>query len=182
MGGGGVIVMIISTTGYYWNELSPYRLPLFTDTALTSVGFVYTGHLIKIFFENIKFKTCIATFIIALIMFVLMHSLYGGTWSMQSNSYGMNILAGYGQAILGSTALIALCRMFTFSIPLINFVGKNSLIVLCWHMYLLMGMGLVVKTMKIDLTMGAIFIFVMISILFYPLIFVIKKVFKFIYN
>lgn len=129
LGGGGKIL------GDY--ELN---IQLYIDTALTALPFVYIGYLVKeyevlarvsVMPKNKRITLMLLVFVIGFIL-----DYFFGQGASMVNNMQPSASRFYGCGVVGSLSVLALSNMIG-KLPLISFVGRHSILVLCTQMYLI---------------------------------------------
>ncbi len=132
-----VIILIISILGMAFATYLPFRLPWALDAAMTSVGFIHFGHLIKGHLKriiNITFGSSLILFtifsILALLKYVNMRTGNYGIWLLfWTNSFGLTTalwnIVKYIDEWLMKRKLIKKIIYF------LKGIGSNSIVYLC---------------------------------------------------
>ncbi len=132
-----VCSFILGATGYCLSVFN-YNLPLYLDTSLTCMPFVSIGVILRLklgFLKEMKTWVCLA---IALCSAIITFVLCKGTSKFYANSYECNIVALYVCGIAGACGILYLSKAIGY-IPVINYIGRYSIIVLGTHyLFLLM--------------------------------------------
>ena len=84
------------------------------------------------------------TYIVLTVVFFILSLPFDCHYSMLTNTYDNNIISFLFRSISSSFALICLSKAIKKSI-IIEFIGKNSLIILCFHMFVIMAFGTLTK-------------------------------------
>lgn len=172
-----ILALTISLLGFYWNKIMEWRLPMFWDSGLTAVFFVWIGKYVKIILDKISSRLyCCVLGAITLIVSYL----FGATAEMQMNIYNLSPIKYYLLASIGSFSILFLSKAINENLFL-QYVGKNSLVVLCFHMFVVMGVCMVCKMFlcpQISIPLA----FVLSTLLSTMIIPIIKKIFFFIFR
>lgn len=112
------------------------NIPLYIDSAFTALPFVFIGYICKEHnlisrVEAMQKKQRIILMIAVFLVGTIIDYLFGWGASMVRNLQP-GPLRFYGCGIAGSFALIALCNIIGH-LPLVSFIGVNTLTVLCTH-------------------------------------------------
>lgn len=131
----GLLLLLFSLVGYFGYSYLPFR-PLWSmDTAFNAVAFYGMGFIARqssVWFEKIYDWKKFIVASSALILSIIFH-LLNGRINMARNVYG-NYFYYYLGAFLG----IILCIIISQRIGkncVLEFLGKNSLIILCFHFF-----------------------------------------------
>lgn len=172
-----VAVLIISAIGYHWNTIFEFRLPLFADTGLSAVMFLYLGSYLKRLIDLITNRWLM--FLLAmLILFGIRY--WGIGCSMQDNDYYAIMPFFYLSSVAGSLAVIFLSKVIKNNV-LLQYIGKNSLVILCFHMFVVMGTAFVIKKLPMEGLVAYMICFVVSSCISVAIVPVIKRTLKFIF-
>lgn len=129
-----ICIIFVFFAGYYcsYNNIN---IPLYIDTSLSSLPIIYIGYIFKRYklLEQITKKMSISFVIITLSSVLVYLSIQG--ISLVSNVIRNPILFLLG-GVSGSI-LVTFISFYIKQIPIITFIGRNSLLVLCTHMYLI---------------------------------------------
>lgn len=132
-----LMVLTLFLFGYLL-ENTHTNIPLYVDTAFSAVPFLYSGVLMKRFcvFERLAkmgaIKRYVAVVCIGSLCF-LFDWRYGQGVSMVNNT-GVDLIFLLG-GFTGSIACICVAYVIR-QMPLVNYIGRYSMLVLCTHMYL----------------------------------------------
>ncbi len=173
-----VAAVVVGTLGYYWNRLFCFRLPMFFDTGLTAVLFVYAGRWIKQLTEKENKRFDYLLF--GVLTFTLGFN-YGMGCSMQDNSYPDNIILFVTTSTIGTLAVVLISKAIMEN-RILQYIGRNSLIILCFHMFVIMVAALVVKKMNLDNALALILCFVISTIVIIAIIPIVKKTLFFVFK
>lgn len=127
-------LLLFSILGYTYSTYVGIILPWSVDAALTAVVFLGIGYLIKK--NKSKLDKCIQIkYLLILLIFNFTLGLFNKKIDMFSNTYGDYFLF-YTSAIAGILAIIVLIRLLP-KISIFTYIGKNSLIFLAIHQFVL---------------------------------------------
>lgn len=161
LGGGGILL------GEYH-----INIPLYIDTALTAVPLLYIGFLCKEYqlMEKVERMASHRRWALMLFLFVVgfIADYTIGKRASLVNNQQSDPLSFYGGAIAGSIALIALCNLIG-KLPLVSFIGRNSMLVLCTQMYLINVIVRVVKKLPIDFYFSSLITLLLVCMCYYAL-------------
>ena len=128
------------------------NLPLSIGTAMTSLPFLWMGYLLsrKLNFFGLRLHRALALSI-AIGLFAVLHFLYCGDNYFYLNTYQTPLPLVYLSGLLGTLAILLLSRSIGW-LPVVAYVGRFSIIVLCTHMAVVKG---VVGTLTLIPQFGA---------------------------
>ena len=115
------------------------RLELFViGPTLLAIPFYYMGFLAKRYHVFERLNTT-QSFFITIISFTILYNLYtlNGRPDVASVWFGKNIMLFYLNAVLGSIMCITFSKCLG-DIPYLSYVGRNTLAVLCVHVFFVM--------------------------------------------
>ena len=125
----GAIVLCIGIGGYLAGNL-----PLNIGTAMTSLPFLWMGYLLNrklhLFEQRINPWWALLS---AFTLFAVLHFLYMGENYFFLNSYSAPLPFVYICGLMGTLAILMLSRVIKW-LPVISYIGRYSIIVLCTHM------------------------------------------------
>lgn len=98
----------------------------------------------------------------------------GESASMVNNQQS-DPLSFYGGAISGSIALIALCNIVG-RMPLVSFIGRYSMLVLCTHMYLTNALSRILMKFDFSFWVSSLLALIMVCICYYAVVPVVRKI------
>lgn len=128
-----IIVCLLGALGWYLGNVKNVFVPLFIDVALTALPFFTFGYYLKkteILYPNRYDRYNI---IFALIFWAIAFALTITTHYRLSLHY--NILEGWSTYIISITSVLSilfLCKIIK-RIPLVSYMGRYSIILLCTH-------------------------------------------------
>ncbi len=154
------------------------NIPLYIDTAFSATIFLYTGYLFKYYkliarFQSlVPLKQRIWTSLIFVISFTICW-LWGEGVSMVNNATGNPVLF-YISAMAGSIAVLAFSYIFN-NLPIVSYVGRYSMLVLCTHMYLTNAFTRIAMKFDIPFVVSSILVLLIICCSYFVLVPVLKK-------
>jgi len=105
--------------------------------------FLYQAILLKLFSDKeaiiincVKRKIIRLSMGVLMVALVILGALLNGSVNYSRSQYGANTLLFLLDALAGTVGLIFVFISFGKSMPFIEFFGKNSLIILCTHMFI----------------------------------------------
>lgn len=109
-------------------------LPLRFGTAMTSMPFLWAGYLLnrRLHFLELRIGNILAL-LTGIALFVMLHFMYVGENQFYINSYDTPLALIYLSGVLGTLAVLLLSRVIKW-LPVISYIGRYSIIVLCTHM------------------------------------------------
>lgn len=173
-----IIALSVCAIGFYWRHFFEWRLPLFFDTGLTAVVFVFMGSYIRKIMNKINNVWILWCLVVVCYIYTLF---LGVGCSMQNNTYSDNLLEFIFSAISGSAVVLSLSKCIKKS-SLLQYIGRNSLIVLCFHMFVLMGINFVIKKFVHNDFFALLICFTVTTIVTISIIPVIKKTLYFVFK
>ena len=125
----GISVVAIGIAGYFVGNL-----PLNIGTAMTSLPFLWMGFLLNrrlhLFQQRISWWWALLS---AIALFMALHYLYMGDNFFYLNTYNAPLPLVYLCGLMGTLAILMLSRVIRW-LPVISYIGRYSIIVLCTHM------------------------------------------------
>ena len=121
-------------------SLRHVNVPYFVDSAFSAMPFFYFGWLLKnhtAFFSWEKSKkSVIFSLVFIAVVFVVIHEFNYGLMDMVGNNYGglWGCVQAYPYGILGTLAVLSASRIVG-KVPVLSYIGRYSIIVLCTHVY-----------------------------------------------
>lgn len=144
-----VIVSIIGFVGWYLGQ-KDYLFPLYFDVSMTSLPFFAMGYYLKkskiLDFSPFKLFPIIAAIVLYFISYMIENNLH------QRLSLHYNAVEGWSTYLLSFTtvlSLLFLCKAIQW-VPFINYIGKNSLIVLCVHHMIYRPLMVLLKPLNLN--------------------------------
>ena len=152
------------------------NIPLYVDTAFSAVPFLYTGFIMKKYnvfelLKNTQLSTRLFIVILVGITCFLFDWFYGHGGSMVNNQ-GVSIIV-YLSGLTGSMA----CICFAFIIrklPLVSYIGRYSMLVLCSHMFLTNAFTKVLQKFDITFLYSSVLALLLVTISYYVIVPVVK--------
>ena len=143
----GICMLSIGIGGYYLGHL-----PLRLGTAMTCMPFLWVGYLLnrKLHFFGLKIGYGWAL-LVGIVLLVLLHYLYVGENRFYINSYSTPLALIYVSGVLGTLAVLLLSRVIKW-LPVISYIGRYSIIVLCTHMPIMKALILAVSLLPASST------------------------------
>ena len=125
----GAIMLVIGIGGYYAGDL-----PLSIGSAMTSMPFLWMGYLLnrKLKFFGLEIGTA-WSLLTSIVLLVALHYMYVGENFFYLNSYSAPLTMIYLSGVMGTLAVLLLSRVVK-RLPVISYIGRYSIIVLCTHM------------------------------------------------
>lgn len=125
----GLIVLGIGIAGYLAGDL-----PLNIGTALTSLPFLWMGYFLnrRLHFLQLGI-TRWWTLLTAIVLLAMLHFTYAGDNFFYLNIYNAPLFLIYLSGLLGTLGVLLLSRGIRW-LPVISYIGRYSIIVLCTHM------------------------------------------------
>lgn len=128
----GICMFAIGIAGYHTGNLH-----LNFGTALTSMPLLWSGFILNrrlnVLQKRIPWWWAIAS---AIVLFVMLHYMYMGENYFYSNTYSSPWPMLYIAGFAGSLAILLLSSVIQ-RLPIISYIGRYSLIVLCTHMVMI---------------------------------------------
>jgi fucose 4-O-acetylase-like acetyltransferase len=168
-------ITFLALIGYTIREGSKYsiNIPLYIDTAMTACPFLYFGDLFrKCEGLNIRMNKFVLLFMC--ILMLLIDYLLGQSMSMVSNvvpNFFLLYIAGMG----GSLCVLFLSKLIN-KMPLISFIGENSLMVLCTHLIILTPIFKLITHFNLNFWISAFLILNIILLSYYAIVPFLNKV------
>lgn len=129
-----VLVIVFSLLGFVYNIYIPLRMPWGIDMALTGIVFYSTGYFFRRKYEDLFFRKSY-TFIFILFLIHIISSLTNPKVDMYKLIYN-NYFMFYLSAFSGIFVYVYIFKMIRPS-KILQFYGKNSLIILGLHYLIL---------------------------------------------
>lgn len=125
----GICVLAIGIAGYYAGNL-----PLSTGTAMTCLPFLWIGYLLNrrlhLFQQRIPWWWGLLS---GIVLLAVLHVLYIDDNYFYLNTYNVPLPFIYLCGLMGTLAILMLSRVIKW-LPVISYIGRYSIIVLCTHM------------------------------------------------
>lgn len=133
-----LLIIILSFFIGYILEKRMINIPLYIDTSFSAMPFIYLGYLINRFnlinHLNIVNQLQRYSFILFISVICFVFDWFFGTSGSMVNNSGNSILFLIS-GITGSFSIIGIAYILN-KLPLINYIGRYSMLILCTHMYL----------------------------------------------
>lgn len=171
--------LLLGSLGFYlgYNRIN---LPLYIDSALTSLPFFCCGYLLRqktnILYPN-KYDKYLS--IISIILFVIVFTLADDFVSFRQNHYNINLLYLYVCGIIGALAILLIGKKIN-KIRYISFMGRYSIMILCSHQIILLFIVTLLKHFDCEGWFATIVSFIITSVISYILIYPMKKYFPYV--
>ena len=127
------VALLAGLTGYFLNEMS---LPIWLDTALTSMPFFLLGILIGRYSSFLKLEMSSRQWLVlALSIIIFLYSIYilgDGEIFYAANRYNVNVFCLFIGGASGVLVVLLVSKAIR-TLSLISFIGRHSLIVLLTH-------------------------------------------------
>lgn len=117
---------------------SKVDIPYFLDVCLTSVPFFYIGTLLKPYIQGKKNAYYIERYwyVTLFVIFIIYCIYYPKGNVVPTNTIQTNIFLFYLYGVMGTIFILILSKKINY-LPFFSYVGRYSIIVLCWHFALL---------------------------------------------
>lgn len=146
-----------------------FNIPLYIDSAMSMLPFLLLGYYLKKKeFLNSIWGGQKLLFLVLFIVLAVIDILTAQSVSLINNYLGNPIQYLLG-ALTGSLAVIYISA-FVQKIPVITYLGRNSLVVLCVHGYVLNVVTIVLKKTPIDMVCGSVIALIIVSLSFYLIV------------
>lgn len=171
------LVFLSFAVGYVL-DCQHINIPLYVDTAFSAVPFLYAGYLAKkghVFRRLDECKGAARMVIVAavgLVCFVFDWN-WGQGGSMVNNQ-GVSflfLLSGF----TGSVACICVAYILK-RIPLVSYVGKYSMLVLCTHMFLTNAYSKILLKFDIPFVVSSILALMLVAVSYYAVVPIVKSI------
>lgn len=162
-----LIVVLLFCFGWACSVFT-INIPLYFDSAMSMLPFLYLGYLLKSFdfLKYLQGRTSILLLLGLLLMIINMITAEGT--SLVNNRIGDPPHYFFG-SLVGSFSIIFICAFLNW-VPVVTFIGRNSLTVLCIHGYVLNFVTLILKKFQIDMIISSLIAFVVVSLSFYIIV------------
>ncbi|MEC0486111.1 acyltransferase family protein [Bacillus glycinifermentans] len=150
------IVMLCALLSYFNYQYFEIKLPWNIEVALTALSFYTAGYFLKQDLRNVKHRKAL---LIAVILFIAVGFLQSRNVrvDMRANEYG-NMAIFYITSFLGTAGVIFASFKLQYAAPL-QFLGKNSLVILVLHYPVIRALKAVVyylMNVSLDETYGSV--------------------------
>jgi len=125
----GLCVLAIGIGGYFVGHL-----PLNIGTAMTSLPFLWMGYLLnrKLHFLGLGIKRW-GALLAGIVLLAALHYLYKGDNFFYLNTYNTPLFLIYLSGLMGTLGVLLLSKSIGH-LPVISYIGRYSIIVLCTHL------------------------------------------------
>lgn len=128
-----LISLLIGVIGYYCSSIG-LNIPFFIDTSLTCFPFVAFGNILRQKAGLLDPRSSkISLGIVFMCVFAVLLLIQGKPY-FYKNEYDCNVFSLYACGLLGSIGLVELAKTIQY-IPIINYIGRYSIIVLGFHLF-----------------------------------------------
>lgn len=175
-----LVNIFLGIIGFYYNYYKPSYFDIWHFTvALNAIQFYSIGAILKNKILNLS-KISYG-YIVLLFVINYVGCYYNGKIDMQSLNYGNNMLLFYITAFSGIGFIICLIRNLEIYTKFLDFIGKNTLIILSYHekcmVFIKMAFIIMGSTLIYDNTIYNIFFSIIQLVLCVPIIMVLNKYF-----
>ena len=156
---------------------SKVDIPYFLDVCLTSVPFFYIGTLLKPYIQGKKNAYYIERYwyVTLFVIFIIYCIYYPKGNVVPTNTIQTNIFLFYLYGVMGTIFILILSKKINY-LPFFSYVGRYSIIVLCWHFALLYPLRYYLKNY---ITSSSVLIVILMSlimlVMYYAIIPFVKK-------
>ena len=154
------------------------NIPLYVDTAFTATIFVFTGYLFKRYslVERLQAKSQGTQYGIMAALFVAGFAIcnWGGQGVSMVNNQTGHPAVFYITAVAGSLSVTAFSHMVV-KIPIINYVGQYSMLVLCTHMYLTNAFSKVLMKFDLPFIASSLLALLAVCVSYYAIVPIVRK-------
>ena len=172
-----IMVSVLFLCGYLL-EKTHTNIPLYVDTAFSAVPFFYSGVLMKRFcvFDRLANMVAVKRYLTVAcvgILCFLFDWKYGKGVSMVNNS-GVSLIFLLG-GITGSVTCICLAYIIR-RMPVVSYIGRYSMLVLCTHMYLTNAFTKVLLKFDMPFMVSSVSALLLVVISYYVIVPMAKRV------
>lgn len=163
-----ILMVVTSFAIGYMLEVTKTNIPLYVDTAFSAVPFLYLGYLFKRF-DMIHKLYAQNTILIAGVSFAcfLFDWFWGASASMVNNTG--NSFLFFLSGTCGSLAVIGLAFILN-KLPLVSYIGRYSMLVLCTHMYLTNVFARLMMKLDINFYVNSIIAALLVLLCYYVIV------------
>lgn len=155
------------------------NIPLYVDTSFTATIFLFTGYLFKRFWVveclQATSKTVQNTWMVGVFIVGFLTCYVGGQGISMVNNVTGQPICFYFTAVAGSLSVIALSYMIV-KLPVISYVGRYSMLVLCTHMYLTNALSRILMKFDFSFLVSSLLALIMVCICYYAVVPVVRKI------
>lgn len=166
--------LLLGILGFHlgYNKIN---LPLYLDTSLTAFPFFCCGYVFRKF-TNLLYPNKYDKYLLifSLICFVLVIMCAYDKVSFRKNEFDVSIFSVYICGILGALGVLFISKKIR-KMPFVSFMGRYSIMVLCSHQVVLMGIGMLLKRLNCTGWSAVMISFMLTSVISYLLIHPMKK-------
>lgn len=144
------ISIILGCIGYYLNVIH-INLYMHIDSALTVMPFFCFGFLLRKY-TNVLYPNRFDkyNFLFIIIAFLLIYAIGHFKSSYRYNSYQVPLVILYLTGIIGTVAILFVAK-YIKKLPVISYIGRYSIIVLCTHEFIIITTRTLLNATHIDL-------------------------------
>lgn len=163
-----IIIFLSLFCGFLGLFLYYFRInfPYFLDSALSAIPFFCFGWYLRnksnfLYLKNTP-KSIFLSIIFICISMILIHYTNNVSFSIRNNQYGgrLSMLEFYPYGIIGTLCVLSLSRILG-KVPVISYLGRYSIIVLCTHVYMIQ-LASFISSFFIDDSLIIVFLFAII--------------------
>ncbi len=126
-----IISIILGTVGYILGK-HHVEWPLYTDTALTALPYFCLGYILNRKTNFLRPNKSDRYIFIMIIAAAIILALFSKPVIYSNNFYETSLLATYACGIAGTLGVIMISKIIKH-LPLITFIGRYSIVILCTH-------------------------------------------------
>ena len=144
------ISLIIGCFGYYLNVVH-VNLYMHVDSALTVMPFFCFGFLLRKY-TNVLYPNRFDkyNFLFIIIAFLLIYAIGHFKSSYRYNSYQVSLVILYFTGIIGTVAILFIAK-YIKKLPIISYIGRYSIIVLCTHEFIIITTRTLLNATHLDI-------------------------------
>ena len=163
--------LLIGTFGYYIG-INQYNLPLFFDSAMTATPFFAVGYILKRD-TNFLLKNRMDKYnwIFIIFSFFIVYLFFDFS-NYMSNYYKMSLVSTYISGIAGTIGVLLLSKKLVY-LPIVSYLGRYSIIVLCTHQIMIIIVNRLLRTVntaELIVDISTFLIVVLLSLFIIPLL------------
>lgn len=175
-----LLTLCIGGAGFYLSRTS-IVLPLFIGQGMVACPMLLLGYLIKAYVVRF-FIDNKSLAIVAMIVGAIVYALVGTELCMQTNTYEGYYLQMLLGVFGGAIAFLCFSMLFETVLPFVEYWGKYSLIVLCFHNFFLIPCTKVTGMFMHESTSWAIVNFIVVYLCFLLVIPLVKRYIPSLFN
>lgn len=175
----GILSLAMGIVGLFLSY-KKIDLPYFLDSSLTVLPFFYFGYFLRnhtsiLYKENTK-RTKLFSYIFFVVSMVIIRCFNYGWLSVIGNTYGdiKGLIQVYPYGIMGTCAVLLLSKAIG-RVPVLSYIGRYSIIVLCTHVFAMRSMALCFRDTIENKSMCLLVVYLTTILLCLALIPVVKK-------